>query len=527
MPEAPHTTPAARRPWWAVIATHRLGIPLFVLALTAGRIAWMVWFSRYTLVEDEAHYWEWSRHPAWSYYSKGPGVAWAIAASTALFGHVEWAVRLPAALASGIGSLAAAALTRTLFSRPGAPFVAAVLYQCVPPLAVTSVLMTIDGPFVACWTLAAWGAARALVAQRPSGWLLMGLGVGVGFLFKYTILLLVPGVALAVLISPSCRAAARRQAPMLAAGLALAAAGLVPVLLWNAQQGWPTVRHLLGHLGLPGGDTQPSPGTSWSPLWTLEYLGVLLAMGGPAAWLGLVAWFERRRAGEGLWFAWACAAPIAASYLVVSFFTRTEGNWAIAAAATLVAPAAWLVVDGVLRRDTIVRWLWGGALVVGVGVHAAFATLPTLSRVGRMGAQIPVERLTGMREHAAAVQEQIDALRDQTGLEPFVMSSHYGRASLLSFYLPGRPTVYGATSQLGGRRTQYDHWPHTDLSNPEVIAPLLGRPAVLMGREAARWAGAFDSVVEIGPLRAEPKDDRTTCIGLGFRGFDAPEEALP
>ena len=39
---------------------------------------------------DEAQYWEWSQQLDWSYYSKGPLVAWLIAASTGLFGHGEW-----------------------------------------------------------------------------------------------------------------------------------------------------------------------------------------------------------------------------------------------------------------------------------------------------------------------------------------------------------------------------------------------------------------------------------------------------
>src|SRR3954468_1375377 len=56
------------------------------------------------LAPDEAHYWQWSRHLDWSYYSKGPLVAWLIRASCELFGDLSvrlvgtelLAVRLPA-----------------------------------------------------------------------------------------------------------------------------------------------------------------------------------------------------------------------------------------------------------------------------------------------------------------------------------------------------------------------------------------------------------------------------------------------
>ena len=51
------------------------------LGLFAMRMAYLAWACPYTLIEDEAQYWEWSRRIDWSYYSKGPGIAWAIGAA--------------------------------------------------------------------------------------------------------------------------------------------------------------------------------------------------------------------------------------------------------------------------------------------------------------------------------------------------------------------------------------------------------------------------------------------------------------
>src|SRR5438046_10009583 len=62
------------------------------------------------LAPDEAHYWDWSRHLDWSYYSKGPLVAYLIRAGCALAG--VWsrsltasdmlAVRLPAVMCGSL-----------------------------------------------------------------------------------------------------------------------------------------------------------------------------------------------------------------------------------------------------------------------------------------------------------------------------------------------------------------------------------------------------------------------------------------
>lgn len=109
-------------------------------------------------------------------------------------------------------------------------------------------------------------------------------------------------------------------------------------------------------------------------------------------------------------------------------------------------------------------------------------------------------------------------MRAETGEEPVYMAIHYGRASLLAFYLPGRPRVFAAQSLFGGRKTQYDLWPETNLLNDATRAALVGRPGVLMGGEVAMWSELFAGVTEIGRLPAEPKRDRLAFTALRFTG---------
>ena len=63
---------------------------LFIAALTAIRFSLLVTTD---LSFDEAHYWMWSERLAPAYFSKGPGIAFAIRASTAVFGATEFGVR--------------------------------------------------------------------------------------------------------------------------------------------------------------------------------------------------------------------------------------------------------------------------------------------------------------------------------------------------------------------------------------------------------------------------------------------------
>lgn len=503
---------------WAPWAASPGVVLWFVAVVTLVRIAYLVWICPYTLVEDEAHYWEWSRRLAWSYYSKGPGVAWVIALSTGIFGNIEWAVRLPAVIASAIGTLAVSDTAVRVSGDRRSGFVAAVLYQCVPPFLVVSLLMTIDGPLMACWALACASAVRAVQDGRGRWLVLTGAALGLGFVFKYTIML--AGLGLLVgLLGQRARFAGRYW---LGAGAALLL-GLLPVAIWNAQHDWATVRHLLGHLGLPGGDLPPTQGAGgwhYSPLWTLEYLGMLL-IAGPVVVLGILVARRRWRESSGVRvLAWA-SIPVLVFYLLVSFVAETEGNWAMGGFVGLVSLCALPIPGAIERRFIPVRACWRITIASGVLTAMFFVFLPTLSRSPRLGRFVPVDRLSGMRGFAAEAEREMEALRSASGLEPFLVSSHYGRASQLAFYMPGRPTVYCASSFApGSRKTQYDLWPDTDLHSAEVRAELAGRPALLFGGSATFWERGFSQVVDLGELPSEPKEGRSTYRGWRFHGFE-------
>ena len=501
-----------------------------ILVLFVVRLIWQM-ISPYTLVEDEAHYWEWSRHLDWSYYSKGPGVAWVIYLSTTLLGNTELAVRLPALIASALGSYAILQTAQVAYNNHLTSFVSALLWMCVPGLAIAGLVMTIDAPYTACWSGATYFAAKALIKDSPRSWIGFGLMIALGFIFKYTILLLVPGVLLAGLFITTNRI----QWKWFFAGLLVSLVGLLPVLIWNSGHDWATFRHLLGHLGMKGGDTENTNVTKlpWTPLWMLEYIVLQIAIGAGVLFLAIFALLNVRKHAEApfrsstatlLWF----AMPIFAFYLVVSLITQTEGNWALAGFVSLIPPAAWAAIDGVKRNDHPVKFAWGASIFIGVAALVFFPIGHWASKRAIVGQYIPISRMSGMREHAAAVQAQLDELREQTNQEPILMTEHYGRASQLAFYLDGHPTTYCISAFVGGRKTQYDLWESTDLSNPNTLAPLQGRPGLLMGGRIDQWTAGFDQVRDIGQLDHEPVDNRTSYIGYNFTNFNswAPRRRL-
>lgn len=578
--------PATRR------ETSLLPAVAVVLGVLVLRLLYLRFACPYDLVEDEAQYWLWSRFPDWSYYSKGPGVAWVIWLAGRVLGDAEWAVRAPSAVLAALGGVCAAGLTRDLAAHAWArldeqrraaratPSLAAVFaalaFSLAPALQMAGVLMTIDGPYVACWAAAAWAAWRASMLGQARLWAVVGAAIGAGFLFKYTMLLLLPGLVLwtwhrrrgSVPAQADAMPAPPRPASSvwLAAGAGLAMLGLLPVLVWNSQNGWLTWAHLLGHLGLKGGDMPvPASGSSggWSPLWLPEFAGQQLGMIGPVLVLAAVAaikgWRASRKAarsgvsidprwaGQGylLW----CAGPILVFYALVSLMAEPEGNWPMAAHATLVPLGAWWAADALAARREArragrrhirgARGLWHATIVYGVVAAAlthradlAAAALAGLNAVpafrsafvglvGREPRDFALGRLMGAAELARGVGVLMDDLERQTGRRPIIIAQHYGRASQMAYYLRDRePVVLCVASLTGGRRSQFDLWAH---ASPWRV-DLGGRPGVALTSDGAHAREFLDAVfarVEAVPgserIAGEHKAGRRVYLGFEYR----------
>ena len=476
---------------------------LLVLALLLVRVAYLMFLCPYDLAGDEAHYWEWSRHLSLSYYSKGPALAYCIAAATALAGTHEWSVRLPAALFSALGALLLALLTFVVSGSHKAGFVAALVFCLVPVFEIDAQLVTTDSPFLACWIGASW-AGWALFQRWRSGqaalsaWVLLGFVLGVGFLFKYSIVLLLPGLLLFVWLA---RRELRWDARVVGGMLAAAVVFLVtisPVILWNAQHGWPMLGHEMGHLGV-GGDLGPAKHWAFRPGKFLEFVGAQTGMMGipvTIACVGLLwPWLRQRRqwlSDVPRLFLACCALPTLAFFLALSWLSSVEGNWPVAAYTTLLALLGREIVEreqaGLPGRRRLWKWIVGWGLVCGglIWFPSLVASLPYI------GHYVPMHRISGERALAARVQAAREQLDRAPGAPALVICDRYQTSSLMAFYLPDHPVVFSAGHYLGGRRSSYDYFADTDLSAPQ----LRGHCAVLVGGLDSWWTNAL----VVGPL---------------------------
>jgi hypothetical protein len=516
-------------------AVHFWAIGLLLL-LFFFRLAFIFWLSSWNLVEDETHYWLWSERLDWSYYSKGPGIAYIIAAGTSLLGDTAGGVRLMApvcALLLGVGVyLLVWRATRSALLA----LMATLALHLAPIVVALGHLMTVDGPYLACWAAACLLFYLGLEERRGWAWPAAGLALGAAFLVKYTALLLLPGLIAFLWLRRRARQP-WHSAAFWGFPLALLIA-MSPVLIWNAQNDWVTFRHLLGHAHVGGHDDV----LNWKPWWWLEFLGTQLGAVGITLFpLTLIAilWTFRRplpddRSRAGRLFLLCCGLPVLLFYGLASLFIQTEGNWPVAAYVTLLPLAAWLVADRLgltgppvadakIRRRYRTAWHWA----IGYGLAGLVLTLrpdivnAPIGLLNLVGIDVPYvfphDRLIGAREFAA----DVDALGDRLGEEPLYIAGHYGRASQLSFYCEGQPDVLSASSRMQGRQAQHDYWPEMSLDRPAWR----GCNAILVAEPTRKWQReeAFDEIIICEPSRVTRHGQAVVewqlHIGVGYRGF--------
>src|SRR5262245_694392 len=137
----------------------RLSAAALILVAAGLHVAYLAWDCPLDLAPDEAHYWDWSRNLDWSYYSKGPLVAYLIRAGCLIAGPLSQrllsndmlAVRLPAVACGALLLTSLYVLTVQVTGRERLALGVVAAALTLPAVAVGSSLMTIDAPYTACW----------------------------------------------------------------------------------------------------------------------------------------------------------------------------------------------------------------------------------------------------------------------------------------------------------------------------------------------------------------------------------------
>src|SRR2546423_586642 len=123
---------------------------IFIGALTLVRLSML---GSTDLEFDEAHYWMWSERLAPGYFSKGPGIAFAIRASAAIFGATEFGVRFWSPILAACTSLFLFYFGRRLFSE-NVGLWTVIAFNVTPIFNIGAFVMTTDALSIFLWIAA-------------------------------------------------------------------------------------------------------------------------------------------------------------------------------------------------------------------------------------------------------------------------------------------------------------------------------------------------------------------------------------
>jgi 4-amino-4-deoxy-L-arabinose transferase-like glycosyltransferase len=218
----------------------------FLIVLTVLRL---VYIGRVELSPDEAQYYQWSQRLDWCYFSKGPGVAATIWASTSLFGPSEFGVRAFAPLLALGTSLLLYWLAKRIYDQRVATWTV-VLLNFTPLFHAGGLIMTIDPLSIFFWSAALCTLWLALEKSPAFSlwWPLSGALIGLGFLCKWTNAAMLLSVLLLLLLTPRFRRELLR--PGFYSMLLLFLPALIPIWIWQDRNDWPILHHLASRGGL-------------------------------------------------------------------------------------------------------------------------------------------------------------------------------------------------------------------------------------------------------------------------------------
>jgi len=433
------------------------------------------------LGNGEAYYATWSRFLDWSYYDHPPLVAWMVRATT-LLGTSPATVRLGPVLAAGIFGLLFYRLAERLV-RPRAAFFALVLVTALPTFLASSFIVNPEAPLAPLWVgflLVLEGMREEDDAYRP---VLAGALLGLAFLAKYTALLLVPAALIYVVASPRAHRWLRRPSFYAGGGVALFIA--LPVIVWNAARGWPSV-----HLHLAERATAAAPavgentvnhlveissasGGGWAEGLARVLVGQLMAYSPllfPFLVVGLVQCLRRARRDDGDRFLASFSWPVLLPLLVAMMTLKdAEQHWTMVAFIPAAIGAGRFADDAwsrsrALRIGAVAGVALSGALFLLANVHARTAALLRLIPESRYDPRADmINELVGWDQVRASVAHAASTAPGEVVLA----SNHYSLCGRLFFEMEDTPPVHC----LSPRRSAFDFFGRRDVpAGATVIA---------------------------------------------------------
>jgi len=415
----------------------------FLSCITAFRLIYAVFLP---ISPQEAYYWNYSRHPALSYFDHPPLAAYLIKLTTVL-GVSNFSIHLAAIILSLFSSLAVYRLSELLFSGEIA-FWTVVAVNLAFIYALGGLIITPDNPMMLFWILSMIACYHVADKQKMAWWILLGIFMGAGFAGKYTMAFAALGTLLFFLIHNERSKILLSRRPVLSVVAALVV--VFPVLFWNYQHDW--VSFLF--------QTQRRAGemTEFRFDFFFGYIGTIIAVYGilpiPLLAAGIFNSVKlalvKKKAAHLLLISFSL--PLVIFLLPVSARSWIKMNW------TAPAFIGWFMAASAYYHEysPLKKWVrvWGKVSIAFLAV--TFLTVHIIAVMPGI--------YIGKGDYSVGwseLAEKVDSIRGEM-IEPyFICGYEYKTASLLAFHLRDHPETV-SNNVVGRPGLQYDCWSDPD-----------------------------------------------------------------
>jgi len=447
--------------------------------------------QQYGYIRDEFYYIAASKRLAFGYVDFPPFIALLTRLVRETLGESLLALHLFPALAGAALVFLTGWMARQLGANRFGQVLAALATLVAPEFLGAYSLLSMEPFDRLFWVLAICVLILIFKNDNPKAWLWFGLIVGIGLTNKVSLLYFSLAVVIGLALTPQRK---YFRSIWLYLGGAIAIAFLLPYVIWNAANDWPTLQFFAAY----GSKVyQASP---------LEFIAQQILIMHPFTlplWImGLVYLFSKR--GETY-------RPLGWCYLILMLiFMVQHTKYYFLSPMYPFLFAAGAVLFGQIVEARQRSWLkpaYVGLLIVGgiLTAPAAIAVLPFQAHVayleGGSGARVRGEKSDtsilpqffadrfGWEEMAATVADVYHSLPPEDQANACIFAQNYGEAGALEFYGPR----YGLPPVISGNNNYYLWGP----------GHCTGETLIILGGDLADAQAVFSDVQQAGQTHCD------------------------
>lgn len=421
---------------------------IFIAVITLFRL---IVINFIPLTPQEAYYWNYAQHPAFSYFDHPPLTAYSILFGTTLFGDNFFGVKFMAVM-WGLAINILLYFTARLFitsedekKQNRTAFGVVILYNLTVFAHIYSITIVPDSTLLFFWLLGIYAIKKSTDTGKFKWWMLAGVVLGFGLLSKYTAIILAGSIFLYLLFEGKSRRYFLKPHPYFAFILALVI--FSPVIYWNAAHDWASFEFQF---------VERAENTkSITYKYFVQLIISQLFLLSPLIFVWIMKYtsfhLKRWRESQKVRLLLFTGLPIIIFFTYTSFTSLVKMNWLLPGYLSLI------ILIGITQKEKLFEL--NILRKIGIGISLFIILL------GHAVILIPNVPLgdgntwSGWNAAAKKVYEYQKQLGGPNNT--FVFGNSYKAASLLKFYLPDHQETY-SNNVYGKPGLQYAFWSDTD-----------------------------------------------------------------